>query len=375
MQKKHSKSFIVRLLSLAVVVLILAAVTILRDGRIFGFDISNARACEAATVQGDTLSIASDGTVTVLTKPLANDVQGYAGQVPLRITISKDGVVAAIEALPNSESPDFFNKAATLFARWQGKGIDEAADEEVDAVSGATFSSRAIIENMKRGLAYAKENAFDAGAAEAAAAGGRGMGGTAAGWTLAAVMSLLVTLSGAVVPLFTGNRRWHYAQLALNVVVLGLWSGTFVSYALLMRLFAGGVNWATLGTLAAALVMVFVALVYPLAGRGGHYCANICPFGSAQELAGKLAKRKLRPSARLNRWLVWFRNLLWGVLMGLMLTGTWTAWVDYELFTAFVYSSASVWVVVAAAAFLVLSVWVPRPYCRFVCPTGELIKI
>ena len=242
-------------------------------------------------------------------------------------------------------------------------------------MSGATFSSRAIIENMKRGLAYAKENAFDAGAAEAAAAGGRGMGGTAAGWTLAAVMSLLVTLSGAVVPLFTGNRRWHYAQLALNVVVLGLWSGTFVSYALLMRLFAGGVNWATLGTLAAALVMVFVALVYPLAGRGGHYCANICPFGSAQELAGKLAKRKLRPSARLNRWLVWFRNLLWGVLMGLMLTGTWTAWVDYELFTAFVYSSASVWVVVVAAAFLVLSVWVPRPYCRFVCPTGELIKI
>ena len=82
MQKKHSKSFIVRLLSLAVVVLILAAATILRDGRIFGFDISNARACKAATVQGDTLSIASDGTVTVLTKPLANDVQGYAGQVP-----------------------------------------------------------------------------------------------------------------------------------------------------------------------------------------------------------------------------------------------------------------------------------------------------
>ncbi len=375
MQKKHSKSFVVRLLSLAVVVLILAAAAILRDGKIFGHDISNAHVQEVKEVQSDTLSIAPDGAITVFTELLAKDVQGYAGQVPLRITISKDGVVAAIEALPNSESPDFFNKAATLFARWQGKGIDEAADEEVDAVSGATFSSRAIIENMKRGLAYAKENAFDAGAAEAAAAGGRGMGGTAAGWTLAAVMSLLVTLSGAVVPLFTGNRRWHYAQLALNVVVLGLWSGTFVSYALLMRLFAGGVNWATLGTLAAALVMVFVALVYPLAGRGGHYCANICPFGSAQELAGKLAKRKLRPSARLNRWLVGFRNLLWGVLMGLMLTGTWTAWVDYELFTAFVYSSASVWVVVVAVAFLVLSVWVPRPYCRFVCPTGELIKI
>lgn len=69
-----------------------------------------------------------------------------------------------------------------------------------------------------------------------------------------------------------------------------------------------------------------------------------------------------------------FRNVLWGVLMVLMLTATWTAWMDYELFTAFLYTSASVWVIVLAVLFLVLSVWVPRPYCRFVCPTGSLLR-
>lgn len=188
------------------------------------------------------------------------------------------------------------------------------------------------------------------------------------------MVALIVVLLGAVVPLFYNNRRLHLVQLAVNVVVLGLWTGTFVSYTLFMRIFAGGVSLSAIGALAAPLLMLIVALIYPLAGRSGHYCANICPFGSAQELAGKLSRRKLRITPRVLKLLSVLRNLLWGVLMALLLTGTCTAWIDYELFTAFLYSSASVWVIVLAALFLVLSVWVPRPYCRFVCPTGALVK-
>jgi NosR/NirI family transcriptional regulator, nitrous oxide reductase regulator len=367
--------FLVRVLSLAVVVLILAAAAILRSGKIFGVDIANAPVPTMKTIHNDTITIVSDGTVTVFTKSLATDVQGFAGQTPLRITLNNEGVVTAIEALPNSESPEFFEKATALFARWQGKTIDAAIGEEVDAVSGATFSSRAIMENVKRGLSFAKRKAFSGGAVTTSSVGENGKSGSSAGWTCVAIVSLLVALCGAVVPLFTNNRRWHYVQLTLNVVVLGLWSGTFVSYALFLRLFAEGVSWSAIGSLAASLIMVFVALFYPLAGRGGHYCAHICPFGSAQELAGALTKRKLRLSPHLNRTLIAFRNVLWGVLLALMLTATWTAWTDYELFTAFVFSAASLWVVVAAVLFLILSVWVPRPYCRFVCPTGALIKL
>lgn len=188
------------------------------------------------------------------------------------------------------------------------------------------------------------------------------------------MVALIVVLLGAVVPLFYNNRRLHLVQLAVNVVVLGLWTGTFVSYTLFLRVFSGGVSLSTIGALAAPLLMLIVALIYPLAGRSGHYCANICPFGSAQELAGKLSRRKLRITPRVLKLLSVLRNLFWGVLMALLLTGTCTAWIDYELFTAFLYSSASVWVTVLAALFLVLSVWVPRPYCRFVCPTGALVK-
>ena len=415
MVKRQRKGFVARLLSLVVVVLILAAAAILRDGRILGHDLREAH--EAKALKNDTLEVTPDGAFVVSTKPLAKDVQGYGGPVPLKIHI-KDGRVAAVEAEPNAESPDFFNRAKELLNHWQNKSVDEALADEVDAVSGATFSSRAIIANMQRGLAYAKQHgqwgedgsvgalgtsappivgsedgsvgALGTSAPPIVGSGGNSVGalGTSAppivgsgGNSVGAletgaspIVALVVVLLGAVVPLFYNNRRLHLVQLAVNVVVLGLWTGTFVSYTLFLRIFAGGVSLSAIGALAAPLLMLIVALIYPLAGRSGHYCANICPFGSAQELAGKLSRRKLRITPRVLKLLSVLRNLLWGVLMALLLTGTCTAWIDYELFTAFLYSSASVWVIVLAALFLVLSVWVPRPYCRFVCPTGALIK-
>ena len=394
MVKRQRKGFVARLLSLVVVVLILAAAAILRDGRILGHDLREAH--EAKALKNDTLEVTPDGAFVVNTKPLAKDVQGYGGPVPLKIHI-KDGRVAAVEAEPNAESPDFFNRAKELLNHWQGKEVDEALAEEVDAVSGATFSSRAIIANMQRGLAYAKQHGQwgedgSVGALGTSASpiegGSAGALGTSAPPIVGSVsnsvgaletsappiVALIVVLLGAVVPLFYNNRRLHLVQLAVNVVVLGLWTGTFVSYTLFLRVFSGGVSLSAIGAFAAPMLMLIVALIYPLAGRSGHYCANVCPFGSAQELAGKLSRRKLRITPRVLKLLSVLRNLLWGVLMVLLLTGTCTAWIDYELFTAFLYSSASVWVTVLAALFLVLSVWVPRPYCRFVCPTGALIK-
>lgn len=373
MVKRQRKGIMIRLLSLVVVMLVLSAAAILRDGRIFGHDLRQTHAAVASVAQGsDTLEVQPDGTFVVNTRVLAKDVQGYGGPVPLKIHIDKDGRLTAIEAEPNAESPSFFDRAKELFSRWQGKTIDEAMAEDVDAVSGATFVSKAIIRNVQRGLAYAKQHGL--------ADGGKGAQEESAertvatGWTLGSIVALIAVLLGAVVPLFTNNRRLHLVQLVVNVVVLGLWTGTFVSYTLFLRLFAGGVSLSAIGTLAAPLLMLIVALLYPLAGRSGHYCAHVCPFGSAQELAGKLSRRKLRITPHVLRVLTALRNLLWGVLMALLLTGTCTAWIDYELFTAFIYSSASVWVIVLAMLFLVLSVWVPRPYCRFVCPTGALMK-
>jgi uncharacterized protein with FMN-binding domain len=105
-------------------------------------------ACGARTskkVQHDTL--------VVNTTELCKDVIGYDGPTPLKITVV-DGVVASVEALPNTETPRFFERvlAGGLLDAVVGKKPAEAAEMPLDAVTGATYSSNAVIENLRAGL-------------------------------------------------------------------------------------------------------------------------------------------------------------------------------------------------------------------------------
>ena len=71
-----------------------------------------------------------------------------------------DTKIVKVEALENSETPGFFQrmKDGGMLERWNGKTVDEALAAHVDAVAGATYSSNAVIENVRLGLTYYKEH-------------------------------------------------------------------------------------------------------------------------------------------------------------------------------------------------------------------------
>ena len=122
------------------------------------------------------------------------------------------------------------------------------------------------------------------------------------------------------------------------------------------------------------LVLLVIGLIYPLFDKPNYYCAWICPFGSLQELAGKVCKKKWRLSPGLVKGLDTFRQVLWVALLSLLYAGWAVGWIDYEIFTAFIVESAS-WIIIAVGGlFVCLSLFVSRPFCRFVCPTGSLLK-
>ena len=92
-------------------------------------------------------------TLVINTTDLCKDVIGYDGPTPLVIEVD-NGVVASVEALPNTESPSYFDRVIKggLLKAVVGKKVDEAAKMKLDAVSGATYSSEAVIENLRVGL-------------------------------------------------------------------------------------------------------------------------------------------------------------------------------------------------------------------------------
>ena len=231
---------------------------------------------------------------------------------------------------------------------------------KVDGVSGATYSSRGIIGNMQAGLRYASRNVREASFFDKLDLRAK------------SIIGLVVVLMAAIIPLFVKNRRYRVFQLLLNFSVLGLWCGTFISWSVIIGFMSGGISvWVSL----IPIVMLVTAFVYPLFGRKNYYCTHVCPLGSAQELAGMAYHRKWKIDRRTVQRLDRFRKLLFWVLMGLMLAGVWSQWMNYELFVAFIFQSATWTVLLMAVLFLLLSLFVPRPYCRFVCPMGSLFKL
>ena len=100
----------------------------------------------------DDIYAAAD-TLKVNTTSLASDVEGFNGTTPVEISVVK-GKITRIKLLPNQETPSFLQLVidSGLLKALNGKTVEEASKAKLDAVSGATYSSTAIIENIHRGL-------------------------------------------------------------------------------------------------------------------------------------------------------------------------------------------------------------------------------
>lgn len=121
--------------------------------------LSSAAAMAAAilisAMPGEGVITKSADTAVVNTTTLTTNVRGFKGATPVKIYISKNKIVK-IEPLRNRESPQFFAKAKKLLTKYEGKSVSKAQKLKVDAVSGATFSSKALIKNVQAGLDYYK---------------------------------------------------------------------------------------------------------------------------------------------------------------------------------------------------------------------------
>ena len=95
-----------------------------------------------------------NGMTVINTTTLGKDVQGFLGATPVKIYIQKNKVVK-IEAMKNQETPKYFLKVKKhLLDKWNGVKVKDAKKMKVDAVTGATYSSKAVIENVQLGLDY-----------------------------------------------------------------------------------------------------------------------------------------------------------------------------------------------------------------------------
>ena len=110
------------------------------------------------------------GWVMTLTSP-----KGYGGDIQIAVGITNDGSLTGMTVISMGETPGLGAKCTgrefqSQFAGITAKSITstktgKSADNEIDAISGATFTTTAIVQAVNAGLELAYEYLMNGGAA------------------------------------------------------------------------------------------------------------------------------------------------------------------------------------------------------------------
>ncbi len=100
--------------------------------------------------------LTKEGKTTIVnTTTLTKSVRGFHGPTPVKIYI-KGNKVQKIETLPNQEGKKYFAIAQKVLTQFEGKSVSKVEKMQVDAKTGATFSTKALIQNVQTGVKYYK---------------------------------------------------------------------------------------------------------------------------------------------------------------------------------------------------------------------------
>ncbi len=98
----------------------------------------------AVRMSGDTLIV---NTVTS-----GRDIFGYGGPTPIEVKILNDCIVD-VTALPNLETEEYFEPTFKILKEiWTGLTVKDLQEYVPDAVTGSTYTSRALIQNMQEAI-------------------------------------------------------------------------------------------------------------------------------------------------------------------------------------------------------------------------------
>ncbi len=310
---------------------------------------------------------------TVLrTAPVTDTLVGYKG--PSDTLVLLDAAGERVRAIALRKSYDTARYVGIMTGDdyfmnlFNGKTMEELAaldfkEAKIEGVSGATESSWALAEGLKRRAARWQEEQSLLPEWWAKAR-----------WRWQDTGHVLV-LAAALLMAFTSlrGRTWaRHGHHALLVVYGGFVSGEMLSQGLLTGWAGAGTPWRSAPGL---VLLAAVALLGPVLTRRQIYCHHICPHGAAQQLLAGRLRWRWSPSRRMDTLL----GRLPFVLLGMVVFVVMLAWnLDVnvlEPFDAYLFQVAGWGVIALAVGGLIWSAFTPLAYCRYGCPTGALFKL
>jgi len=296
---------------------------------------------------------------------LIQEGQGYGGPFVLGIRIMEDGKIHEIIPLDHKETPAFVKKIEDARYRDQFIGQSVANDFivelDINAVSGATVTTMAAAEAIRKGAHIAAVDKFKLDPKWQKVPWKFGLD----------EILILAIFVLAFVPKIYKEKPWKYIYMAATIAIVGFYLNAAISVGNIAGLALGYVP-GVKDHLIWWILVVGTGLVVIFLGKN-VYCYRVCPFYGIEYLLQKISGMKVNPSRVLlmrTRFIV--NSLLWLSLMVIFLSKH-PALGSFEPF-AMMFSLNGIgiqWFILPLA--LIGSFFMSAFWCRFFCPCGHAL--
>ena len=255
---------------------------------------------------------------------LVKHIHGYGGVINIGILIKPNGTIRSIHHISSNETASYLKDIENKGYYEQYKTLDLNISNDIDAISGATLTTKAIaqIATYIVGIATPEPVSNYAGLMDISL------------FDVRAVLSLSWIVHIAVIALlFVYGYQKKIKKGKRQVIVISVLSAAYIGFFMNNSFTYISFIHPFMGTSVSSLVGIYALFTLLGAIWGKNtYCKYVCPFGNVQRLliqATPKVKRKKLPFS--NKWTKRIRgiitlSLITGIFLGLR------GWSNFELF-------------------------------------------
>lgn len=300
---------------------------------------------------------------------IAPRVRGFGGPIHILVGMDLSGHLVGIKILEHNETPYFVKgfDEPWFSDQFVGKGLGDPLEigQDLEGLSGATISARAVAAAVREGLATMAA-AFSL---TSKTQSGRVWGGTKWWFETAGLLGVMAL---SLVAFWRRKWKLRLVSLILGLGFLGFYLNSPLSVVHIVNLlslhfpsFFAQISWY--------LIFFFGVTTALFVSR--IYCGWLCPFGALQEFLKKVVPYRLRLSSGLHRRARYLRILLlWFILCLVTISGN-QELLRYEPFaTAFSLKGTHLmWI--SLIVILGASLVIDRFWCRYFCVVGAALHL
>lgn len=283
---------------------------------------------------------------------------GYGGRVPLLLGIDDHLFITKIILLANNETGDYIEAIYkdSFIGKWKGLSLEDAMQLQVDAVSGATHTSNAVIAGVRHTVSSVLKSDVSL------------ISETNHLTRFKDILFLSLIILSLVMVFKKGNSKFRIIYLFLVLLIMGIILNKALSIQLLHGWLLEGFSWRANWQ---SIVIFLLAIGISFVGKRKFYCNYLCPMGALQELTNQFTpfKKKKLPT---NLKGISVREVYLTLISGALLFGFIPELYYLEPFMFFSFHIVGIGLIIFGFVVIILSLFYNKPWCS-VCPTGCLV--